>query len=64
LRIRVASLITCVSPLVRLRLYCGPHLSFSAYIHSFIKLALLTTYTIVISHPVYGLGYVSLALRI
>jgi hypothetical protein len=64
LRIRVASLITCVSPLMRLRLCCGPHLSLSAYIHSFIKLALLTTCAVAISRPIYGLSCVSLALRI
>jgi hypothetical protein len=48
---------------MRLRLYYGPRLSLNTYIHSFIKLALLTIYTITISRPVYGLSYVSFALR-
>jgi hypothetical protein len=49
---------------MRLRLCCGPRLSLSAYIHSFIKLALLTVCAVAISRPIYGLSYVSLALRI
>jgi hypothetical protein len=63
LRIRVASLVTCVSPLMRLRLCCDPRLSLNACIYSFVKLALLTTYAVAISRPVCGLGCVSLALR-
>jgi hypothetical protein len=64
LLIRVASFISYVILLVRLRLYYGPHLSLSACIHSFIKLALLAIYAIMISRPICGLGYVSLNLHI
>jgi hypothetical protein len=58
----VASLIYYGALLVRLRLYHSSRLSLSAYIHFFIKLALLATYVIMISLPVCGLSYVSLTL--
>jgi hypothetical protein len=49
--------------LMRLYLHYGPHLSFSAYIHFFIKLALLATYAIMISCSIYDLSYISLTLH-
>jgi hypothetical protein len=63
LLIKVASLILYIALLVRLYLHYGPRLSLSACIHFFIKLALLTIYVVVISHSIYGLGYVFLDLR-
>jgi hypothetical protein len=62
LLIRVALLVSCVTLLVRLHLHYGPHLSFSACIHSFIELTLLATYIIMISHLICGLGCISLNL--
>jgi hypothetical protein len=64
LLIKVASLISYVALLICLHLYYGPHLFLSVYIHTFIKLALLIAYIIVISYSIYGLGCVSLNLYI
>jgi hypothetical protein len=63
LLIRVVSLISYVTLLVRLHLYYDPHLSLSAYIHFFIKLTLLAAYITAISYSIYGLDYVSLNLH-
>jgi hypothetical protein len=62
--IRVVSFVSYITLLVRLHLYYGPHLSLNVYIYSFIKLALLAVYTIMISHLIYDLGCVSLNLHI